>query len=105
MILQKEQLASAYPCLHGDQLTKEGPEEEKDQPIKEVYDIDLSEVRGGRDYGYILSGQSRLSAHLFRVRFYAETAGKVRLIAIRASDRLRRLLKAQAHYLRGLIIR
>ena len=103
--MEKEQLASAHPCLHGDQLTKEGPEEEKEKPIKEVFDIDLSEVRGGRDYGYILSGQSRLTANLFRVRFYAETAGKVRLLAIRASDRLRRLLKAQAHYLRGLIIR
>jgi hypothetical protein len=103
--MEKEQLASAYPCLQGDRLTKEGAEEKKHEPIRETYDIDLAEVRGGRDYGYILSGMSRLCAHLFRVRFYAETAGKVRLLAIRASDRLRRLLKAQAHYLRGLIIR
>jgi hypothetical protein len=72
--LEQEHLANAYPCLHGDRLTKDGSNDRLGPP-DDTLDIELAEIRDGIDFAHILEDQARANQDLFRVKFYADTSG------------------------------
>ena len=99
-----EDLSKTHPCLHGDQLTKEHEEEEKDTK-QYILKINVTEIRDGPYFAGILETYSRLLRQLNSRGFLAAKAGKIGLIVTKACDKMRRALKYNALYLRAVIVR